>query len=487
MAVQVSMAAPHDCPAASPATSAVGSLQWRLTLAYSMFTSATLALFLFGLMTVGFAAQRHTSGLYRIAYSTELAQRSGQVTRLRNALADGTLSAQALDGWLREMVGAHSLFTTEAYAEFVTPNGQVLGRSAASRPLWITGWVPDATPENMVFNSTGDTQTAAHVITPQFMEAHTEIRAPDGALIGQVKTRYHVRNMDLLYWFTGGGVWLVVVAITLGVGSVFGRWASRPLADRLAYIAQTSEQWAQGDFRQYLYDPGTDEISRLSHRLNTMAAQLSTLLAQQHALATAEERQRLARELHDSVKQQVFAISMHLGAVSLALPRDASQAQELLQTAQGMIQTTHAELASMIFALQPTALRARGLVHGVAELVEGWRTRGIAALMFSAATSLPVVPVDVEHTLLRVVQEAVVNAIRHSAAHQVRITVDGDGHGLILRIIDDGIGFDPDAQHSGLGLISMQTRMRDIGGTLTIQSALRQGTTVVARWQTQAT
>ncbi len=466
--------------------SAIGSLQRRLTLAYCMFTSATLAVFLVGLMTIGFAAQQHTSGLYRIAYSMELAQHVVQMTQLHNGLADGTLNPQALNGWLRKLVAEHGLFTIEAYAEFVAPDGQVLGSSAAFRPRWMTAWIPDATPENMVLSSNGDTQMAAHVITPQLMETHTDIRVPDGALVGQVKTRYRVRNMELLYWLTGGGVWLAMVAITLGLGWVFGRWAARPLVDRLTRIAQTSEQWAQGDFRQYLYDHGDDEISRLSHRLNTMAAQLSTLLAQQHALATAEERQRLARELHDSVKQQVFAISMHLGAVGLALPRDALQAQELLQTAQGMIQTTHAELASMIFALQPMTLPARGLVHGVADVVEGWRTRGITALTFSAPSSLPTVPVAVEHTLLRVVQEAVVNAIRHSAAHQIRISVNGYSDGVTMAIVDTGIGFDPNGRHGGLGLVSMQTRMRDIGGTLTIHSAPRQGTTVVARWHPQA-
>lgn len=487
MAARVSVDAPRRARSVAPTISAVGSLQRRLTVAYCTFTSATLAVLLFGMMAVGFVAQRHTSGLYRIAYSTELAQHSAQVTRLHIGLADGTLHARALDAWLREMVGRRAVFTTEAYAEFVAPDGLVLGRSAALRPDWVTDWVPDATPENMVFNSNGDTGMAAHVIARQEMEAHTEIRSPDGALVGHLKTRYRVHNMDLLYWLAGVLLWLGVVAITLGLGSAFGRWAARPLADRLTVIAQTSEQWAQGDFRQYLSDPGNDEISRLSSRLNTMAAQLSTVLAQRHALSTTEERQRIARELHDNVKQQVFAISMHLGAVGLAVPREAAQAHALLQAAQSMIQATHGELASLIFALQPAARQARGLAHGLAELVDGWRTRGTTALTLSTPGNLPAVPVDVEYTLLRVVQEALVNAIRHSAAHQVSITVGGDGDAVTLAIADDGVGFDPNECHGGLGLVSMQTRMRDIGGTLTIHSAPLQGTTIMACWRPRAT
>jgi signal transduction histidine kinase len=202
-------------------------------------------------------------------------------------------------------------------------------------------------------------------------------------------------------------------------------------------------------------------------------------------LATAEERQRLARELHDRVKQQVFAISMHLGAVRLALPPDAGQAHELLHAAQGMIQATHAELASLIFALQPVDVPARGLAEGLAELAAGWRTRSTTAITCSA-TAIPAVPVAVEHTLVRVAQEAVVNALRHSAAHQVMIAVRGDGDTVTLTIVDDGVGFDPHGPHRGLGLVSMHTRMRDIGGTLTIHSAPSHGTTIVARWQPQA-
>ncbi len=140
-----------------------------------------------------------------------------------------------------------------------------------------------------------------------------------------------------------------------------------PITDQGRCRVQTNPgRWAHGGFGHHLHDTGNDEIIRLSDRLNTMAEQLRTLLAQRHALATTEERQRLARELHDSVKQQVFAISMHLGAVALAVPTEAAQVRELLHNAQVMIQATHAELASLIFALQPAAVQARGLTQGLA-------------------------------------------------------------------------------------------------------------------------
>jgi signal transduction histidine kinase len=485
MTAQANIHAQQRAQSAATITSAVGSLQRRLMLAYGTFTSATLALLIFSLMSVGFATQLHAGGLYRIAYSTELEQNVVRVAQLSQDLADGTLQRHALDGRLGEMVFAKAMFTTDAYAELVAPDGVVLGRSASPRPAWVGEWLPDGIPENMAFDHDSNRQLRAHVIARQEIESNTEIRSPEGELLGHLKTRYRFRNMELVYWLAGGMIWLLVVAITWCLGSLFGWWAARPLAHRLAIIAQTSEQWARGDFGQHLHDTGDDEISRLSERLNAMAEQLRALLAQRHVLATTEERQRLARELHDSVKQQVFAISMHLGAVGVALPRDAVQAHALLHDAQGMIQATHAELAALIFALRPTSPQARGLVHGLAELAAGWRIRGTTALTFSTTGSIPPVPVDIEHMLLRVAQEAVVNALRHSAAHEVTIVVRGEGDTVTLTIADNGVGFDPDGAHVGLGLVSMRTRMQEIGGTLTIQSAPGQGTRVVASWQVQ--
>jgi signal transduction histidine kinase len=167
------------------------------------------------------------------------------------------------------------------------------------------------------------------------------------------------------------------------------------------------------------------------------------------------------------------------------LPQEAVHAYGLLQDAQRMIQSTHAELASLIFALQPSALQARGLALGLAELATGWRTRGTTAIEFSATGNIPAVPVDVEHTILRVAQEAVVNALRHSAAHHLTILVRGEGDTVTLVIVDDGVGFNPDAPHVGLGLVSMHTRMHDIGGTLSLNSGCGQGTTIVAHWRPQ--
>src|SRR5260221_2472494 len=114
-----------------------------------------------------------------------------------------------------------------------------------------------------------------------------------------------------------------------------------------------------------------------------MSEQLRALMAQQQSLAATEERQRLARELHDSVKQQVFAVSMQLGSVALALPTEAGLARDLLHDAQITIQATHAELTSMIFALRPAALQAHGLATALAGLAEGWNGRGTTVVEFS--------------------------------------------------------------------------------------------------------
>ncbi len=469
-------------PAANPA-SVVGSLQQRLTLAYCAFTSATLALLLFGVMTVVFAAQLNDDGLYRIAYSDQLSQESRQIISLRQSLADGTLQGHNLSQWLKGIPSTRSPFTEAAYAEFIAPDGTILAQSESPTPAWATGWKLQSNyKENMIFDFDNQGPIGAQVFTRQTIESLNEIRSTSGELLGSLRVRYSFRNMWLLYWLAGGTVWLLLAAITLGLGSLFGRWAAQPLAQRLAIIAQTTESWARGDLERRLPDTSPDEIGRLSRRLNTMSEQLRTVMAQQQALATTEERQRLARELHDSVKQQVFAISMQLGSVALALPAEPALARQLLQEAQITIQATHAELASLIFALRPAALQLHGLAAALTGLAEGWNGRGQAVVEFSAS-GVQAAPLEVEHALFRVAQEALANAIRHSGAQQVRVALRRESEVLTLSIFDDGTGFNPAGPHAGLGLVSMQTRMREVGGDLTIQSASGQGTEILALWR----
>lgn len=483
MTAPLKVATPSNPPPSPQRSSAVGSLQQRLTLAYCAFTSATLALLLFSLMAVAFAAQLNDNGLYRIAYSDQLSQESQQVIRLRQGLVDGTIRTANLSEWLKIIPLTKPLLTAEAYAQFVAPDGTVLASSESAPPAWAQNWPTQSSYKaNMIFDFDNQGPIGAQVFTLQQIESQVQIQSATGAPLGSLKARYYLRNVWLWYWLAGVVVWLVLFLITFGLGSMFGRWAAHPLAQRLSVISQTTQNWAAGDFEQRLPNAGKDEIGRLAGRLNTMAEQLQALLAQRQSLAATEERQRLARELHDSVKQQVFAVSMQLGGVALALPAEASIARILLQDVQVTLQATHAELTSMIFALRPAALQTQGLATALATLVEGWKGRNTPPIEFSATGDQPIA-LDVEHALFRVAQEGLANAVRHSGANHIQLVLHADSHAATVTISDDGIGFDQKGQYAGLGLISMQTRMREVGGTLIVESAPDRGTQIAASWQ----
>ena len=128
---------------------------------------------------------------------------------------------------------------------------------------------------------------------------------------------------------------VIFIFIVAGfTGTIFGFIASRSLSRRLRHLTETAESWSEGDFSVYMQDNSGDEISQLAGRLNQMAEQLQNMVQTRSELATLEERNRLARDLHDSVKQQVFATAMQLGAAQSMLDSDPATAKTHLQEAE---------------------------------------------------------------------------------------------------------------------------------------------------------
>ncbi|HZI38898.1 MAG TPA: GAF domain-containing sensor histidine kinase, partial [Acidimicrobiia bacterium] len=199
----------------------------------------------------------------------------------------------------------------------------------------------------------------------------------------------------------------------------------------------------------------------------------------------AEERSRLARDLHDALTQRLFSLNLTLeAAAATATGGDPAPTVEAIHQARGLVDSALAELRTLIFELRPPALEADGLVEAL---------RKHAALL-SRAHSVPVTVVDArpsgaagpsaagERVLWRVAEEALSNALRHAGASEIRVTVEGDGD-TVLSVADDGIGFDPEARSIAarrLGLVSMRERIEAAGGTFEIVSAPGQGTTVRA-------
>jgi len=195
-------------------------------------------------------------------------------------------------------------------------------------------------------------------------------------------------------------------------------------------------------------------------------------------LAVVEERNRLARELHDSVKQQVFAISMQLSAARASLSENDKAFSSVIQ-AEKLAQQAGLELTTLIRELRPPNLENKSLTAALHEYVGEWSQQsGIKAELHIKGH--PTLGVPVEQALFRVAQEAMSNVVRHSGAGIATVTLSGEDDRVMLKIEDNGIGFDLGHTQKGVGLDSMRERLEEIGGKLHISSQKDIGTQVVA-------
>ncbi len=264
------------------------------------------------------------------------------------------------------------------------------------------------------------------------------------------------------------------------VSTYFGFLSARRLDGRLSGLRNAMTAWQRGDFAARVVDESADEIGRFGMDLNEMAAELQSLLQTRQELAALEERNRLARDLHDSVKQHLVAVALQIGAAHALLADDQTAVAASLTEAGNLTHLAQRELGAIIFELQPVSLSQRGLAEALRLYVDGWsRQSGIkTALKITGERPLPP---EVESALFRFAQEALSNIVRHSEADMVQITLDYGGDMLRFTIQDNGRGFDPAmAQPGGFGLTNMQQRINELGGEMELNTAPGQGTKLMA-------
>jgi len=307
-----------------------------------------------------------------------------------------------------------------------------------------------------------------------------------GALTVQIYAPFSLREFlrkavrDLLPIFT------VLTLLTGTVGMAFGFFMARRLTRRLSAISAATTAWSHGDFSSQAPERPGDELGELGRRLNEMSHGLRGLIALQQDLASLKERQRLARDLHDTVKQQAFSCAMHLGAATRLLPRDPAAAAHRLDDASQLVQTMQRELSEVIGDLTPRWAGAE-LAKRLRDFVSEWsHTHGIPAHWTSRGT-VQLRDADAQ-TLFRIAQEALANAARHSAATRVEVTLTAESGEIVLTVLDNGRGFDPVINASaGMGLSNMRERAGTLaGGTLVLTTHPGRGTSLVARCRDSA-
>lgn len=276
---------------------------------------------------------------------------------------------------------------------------------------------------------------------------------------------------------------LLIFTLFAGIlGSIFGMMTASGLTKRLSRVSQAAHDWSLGDFSVIVRDTNDDEIGKLTNDLNSMAEQLENLLDRKLELSVLEERNRLARDLHDSVKQQAFAASAQLGAARAHFNQSPEKAMAHLIEAEQLVGKVRQELTDLIQELRPIEMKGKGLINAVEDYAKDWCSRN------EIETNIHVrgersLSLGVEKSIFRIIQEALANVAWHSNADSVGILMDYRSDSLIMTIHDDGDGFVPEQiRKNGVGLKSMRERAELIGGVLSIESQLEQGTTVLLRY-----
>jgi len=216
----------------------------------------------------------------------------------------------------------------------------------------------------------------------------------------------------------------------------------------------------------------------------SVAIENARLHEQAQLVAALEERQRLARELHDSVSQALYGIVLGTKTAQVLLARSPADAAEPLAYVQSLAESSFAEMRALIFELRPDSLESEGLVAALTRQVEIVRARhGIT--VHAELCEEPALPLDRKEALYRIAQEALSNVTKYAHAQNVTLRMTQPADATILEVSDDGIGFDVLVPAPGhLGLRTMRERAQRAQGTFCIESTPGKGTRIEVRMPT---
>lgn len=225
-----------------------------------------------------------------------------------------------------------------------------------------------------------------------------------------------------------------------------------------------------------------DHIARVAAKQLAESIEREYLRQMARNAVLDEERQRLARELHDSLSQSLYSVLLNAdGGQDFARLGDADKTADIFKNIKDTIQQALKEMRLLVYELRPSILSQEGLFHAIQRRLESVEKRaGLSAVLENNLTSLP--PTHIEAQLYGIAQESLNNILKHSGANSVTIILNQEENHLIMEIIDDGKGFDYIGRaSSGFGLINMKERAEQIGGSVDIISKPGQGTRIIVR------
>ncbi|MFD2169928.1 sensor histidine kinase [Tumebacillus lipolyticus] len=286
-------------------------------------------------------------------------------------------------------------------------------------------------------------------------------------------------------------VLLILLFLIVAAGVVSGFTFGYSLKQRLEVLVEATLRYEKGQFAHRVPPLGDDEIGLSGDRLNEMAQRIEKQVASLQRLSTEkaemqdqlkksailEERQRLARELHDAVSQQLFAISMMSSAVQENMNNmEGGKIERQIAMIEKMAGHAQKEMRALLLHLRPATLEGKGLREGLEELLQEFQAKQPIEIR-TEITDIPPLSKGVEDHLFRIVQEGLSNVFRHSQATSVTVRLGATDTQVFLRMIDNGVGFDmSSSKAASYGLRSMQERADEIGGVLDMISSPGKGT-----------
>lgn len=235
-----------------------------------------------------------------------------------------------------------------------------------------------------------------------------------------------------------------------------------------------------------------EDAPRVMQLAQAIASQLAIAIANARLADAAREaaalgeRQRIARDLHDAVSQTLFSTTMHARAAEMAVDKLGLEAdhpaRRHVRDVAGLTLAASAEMRSLIFELRPGALAEAGLAVALRKHGAALTARHQLPIEVTTPDDRLPLAARAEEQLYRVAQEALNNVVKHAGATQVQVQLERSGADVVLRIADDGAGFDSSLDRPGhLGLRTMSERAAAVGGTVEVTSTAGAGTVVIAR------
>lgn len=283
-----------------------------------------------------------------------------------------------------------------------------------------------------------------------------------------------LQGLNVIELFLLKGKWAVIGLSAVGVGlaaaAINGYLQNSKLK---AAIRRLTEQQRKRSFNVTLDHPESESGEDAEERDND-----PEWTEKVRFTAVIEERQRLARELHDAVSQQLFAISMTATAVSRTIERDWERAKRQVQLIEEMAAVAQSEMRALLLHLRPVHLDGKNLGQALTALVDELKQKVPMEIVLEVDESISLLPHAEDH-LFRIAQEALSNTLRHSKANSMRIRLIRLDNKVHMTLQDSGVGFDLEAKkQTSYGLLTMEERVNELGGQLQMISQPGEGTTI---------